>query len=39
VTAEFFTYPNAGARFYEDDEDAARQAWIRMLEFLRKHLG
>ena len=39
VTAEFFTYPTAGARFYEDDEDAARQAWIRTLEFLRKHLG
>ena len=39
ATVEFFTYPTAGARFYEDDEDAARQAWIRTLEFLRKHLG
>ncbi|MEW6476076.1 MAG: dienelactone hydrolase family protein [Actinomycetota bacterium] len=39
ATVECFTYPTVGARFYEDDEDAARQAWIRTLEFLRKHLG
>jgi dienelactone hydrolase len=37
--AEFFTYPTAGPRFFEEDGDEARQAWIRMLEFLRKHLG
>ncbi|HEV8628595.1 MAG TPA: dienelactone hydrolase family protein [Acidimicrobiia bacterium] len=39
VTVEFFTYPMAGPRFFEEDGDAARQAWIRTLEFLRKHLG
>jgi carboxymethylenebutenolidase len=39
ATVEFFSYPTVGARFYEEDEDAARQAWIRTLEFLRKHLG
>jgi dienelactone hydrolase len=39
VTAEFFTYPTAGPRFFEEDGDEARQAWIRTLEFLRKHLG
>ena len=39
VTVEFFTYPTAGPRFFEEDGDAARQAWIRTLEFLRKHLG
>jgi len=39
VTFEFFTYPTAGPRFFEEDGDAARQAWIRTLEFLRKHLG
>lgn len=39
VTAEFFTYPTAGPGFFEEDGDAARQAWIRTLEFLRKHLG
>ncbi|MDQ1499239.1 MAG: carboxymethylenebutenolidase [Actinomycetota bacterium] len=45
VTVEMFTYPGAGAGFFDDTqpdahvEDAARQAWIRTLEFLRKHLG
>lgn len=37
--AELFTYPTAGPRFFEEDGDEARQAWIRMLEFLRRHLG
>ena len=37
--AELFAYPTAGPRFFEEDGDEARQAWIRMLEFLRKHLG
>jgi carboxymethylenebutenolidase len=42
---EMFIYPNAGHAFFNDtrpeafNEDAARQAWIRTLEFLRKHLG
>ena len=39
VTVDFFTYPTAGAGFFDEDGDAARQAWIRTLEFLRKHLG
>ena len=39
VTVEFFTYPTAGPGFFEEDGDTARQAWIRTLEFLRKHLG
>ena len=45
VTVEMFTYPGAGPAFFDDSrpeeyvEDAARQAWIRTLEFLRKHLG
>jgi carboxymethylenebutenolidase len=45
VTVEMFAYPTAGAAFFDDTradvyaEDAARQAWIRTLEFLRKHLG
>ena len=45
VTVEMFVYPNAGPAFFNDArpdahvEDAARQAWIRTLEFLRKHLG
>ena len=45
VTNEMFVYPNAGMAFFDDTrpdaylEDAARQAWIRTLEFLRKHLG
>lgn len=45
VSVEIFTYPLAGAGFFDDTrpdahvEDAARQAWIRTLEFLRKHLG
>lgn len=36
---EVFTYPTASPRFFEEDGDEARQAWIRTLEFLRKHLG
>jgi len=45
VTVEMFSYPSVGAGFFDDTrpeahvEDAARQAWIRTLEFLRKHLG
>jgi len=45
VTVEMFVYPTAGPAFFDDTrpdayvEDAARQAWIRTLEFLRKHLG
>ena len=39
VTVEFFTYPTAGPGFFDEDGDTARQAWIRTLEFLRKHLG
>jgi carboxymethylenebutenolidase len=45
VKAEMFVYPGVGGAFFDDtrpeayDEDAARQAWIRTLEFLRKHLG
>jgi carboxymethylenebutenolidase len=39
AAVEFFTYPTAGPDFFEEDGDAARQAWIRTLEFLRKHLG
>jgi carboxymethylenebutenolidase len=45
VTAEMFVYPGAGSAFFDETrpdaylEDAARQAWIRTLEFLRKHLG
>ncbi len=45
VSVEMFTYPTAGPGFFDDsrsdtyDEDHARQAWIRTLEFLRKHLG
>jgi carboxymethylenebutenolidase len=40
-----FVYPNTRHAFFNDtrpdvyDEDAARQAWIRMLEFLRAKLG
>jgi carboxymethylenebutenolidase len=40
-----FLYPNVGADFFDDtrrdayDEDAARQAWVRTLEFLRAKLG
>jgi dienelactone hydrolase len=37
--AELFTYPTAGPRFFEEDGEEARRAWIRMLEFLRRHLG
>ena len=45
ISVETFTYPGAGPAFFDDSrpeeyvEDAARQAWIRVLEFLRKHLG
>jgi len=40
-----FTYPGTGHAFFNDtrpevyDEDAARQAWVRTLEFLRAKLG
>ena len=40
-----FFYPNVGHAFFNDtrpeayDEDAARQAWVRTLEFLRAKLG
>lgn len=40
-----FTYPGVGHAFFNDaraeayDEDAARQAWVRTLEFLRAKLG
>jgi carboxymethylenebutenolidase len=41
-----FHYYDAGHAFANDedalgtyDEDAARQAWVRTLEFLRAHLG
>ena len=40
-----FTYPGAGHAFFDDtrpdvyDDEAARQAWIRTLEFLRAQLG
>ena len=40
-----FLYPNVGPAFFDDtrpdayDEDAARQAWVRTLEFLRAKLG
>ncbi|HWI04507.1 MAG TPA: dienelactone hydrolase family protein [Acidimicrobiales bacterium] len=40
-----FTYPGTGHAFFNDtrpevyDEDAARQAWVRTLEFLRSKLG
>jgi carboxymethylenebutenolidase len=42
---EFFYYTGAGHGFANDDradaydEDAARQAWVRTLEFLRSKLG
>jgi carboxymethylenebutenolidase len=45
VSVEMFTYPTAGPGCFDDsrsdayDEDHARQAWIRTLEFLRKQLG
>lgn len=41
----FFTYPGTRHAFFNDtrpevhDEEAARQAWVRTLEFLRAHLG
>ena len=40
-----FTYPGRGHAFFNDtrpeayEEDAARQAWVRSLEFLRAKLG
>ncbi|HVL05488.1 MAG TPA: dienelactone hydrolase family protein [Acidimicrobiales bacterium] len=40
-----FTYPGTGHAFFNDsrpevyDEEAARQAWVRTLEFLRSKLG
>ena len=40
-----FLYPNVGHAFFDDsrpdafDEDSARQAWVRTLEFLRAKLG
>jgi len=40
-----FVYPGAGHAFFNDtrpdayDEEAARQAWVRTLEFLRAKLG
>lgn len=40
-----FTYPGTGHAFFNDtrpevyDEDAARQAWVRTLEFLRAKMG
>jgi carboxymethylenebutenolidase len=40
-----FSYPAVGHGFFDDtrpeayDEDAARQAWVRTLEFLRAKLG
>ena len=42
---ETFVYPGSGHAFFNDarpeayNEEAARQGWIRTLEFLRKHLG
>ena len=43
---EFHVYPGTGHAFANEknpigtrDEDAARQAWVRTLEFLRAHLG
>jgi carboxymethylenebutenolidase len=45
VDVEMFIYPNTHHGFFNDTrpdafaEDAARQAWIRTLEFLRRHLG
>lgn len=43
--AEFFVYPGTGHAFFNDtrpesyNEEAARQAWVRTLEFFRAHLG
>ena len=42
---QVFTYPGPSPAFFNDtrpevyDEDAARQAWVRPLEFLRARLG
>ena len=43
---ELFVYPGTGHAFANEenrlgtyDEEAARQAWVRTLEFLRAHLG
>ena len=45
VSVEMFVYDGTNHAFFNDTrpelfaEDAARQAWIRTLEFLRRHLG
>ncbi len=45
ASVETFVYPNAEHGFFNDtrpgaySEESARQAWIRTLEFLRRHLG
>ncbi|MGH8991288.1 MAG: dienelactone hydrolase family protein [Acidimicrobiia bacterium] len=45
VEVEMFVYDGAHHGFFNDtrpeahDETAARQAWVRTLEFLRRHLG
>lgn len=45
VDVDMFVYPGAGHAFFNDArpdayvEDAARQAWVRTLEFLRQKLG
>jgi len=45
VEAELFVYPGVSHAFFNDarpevyDEHAARQAWVRTLEFLRAKLG
>jgi carboxymethylenebutenolidase len=45
LEVRLFFYPNVGHAFFNDDrpeaydEDSARQAWVRTLEFLRAKLG
>ncbi|HEY3238492.1 MAG TPA: dienelactone hydrolase family protein [Acidimicrobiia bacterium] len=45
ASVEMFIYPSTDHGFFNDtragaySEEAARQAWIRTLEFLRRHLG
>ncbi|MGH9036398.1 MAG: dienelactone hydrolase family protein [Acidimicrobiia bacterium] len=45
VDVEMFIHPSVHHGFFNDTrpdvhaEDAARQAWVRTLEFLRRHLG
>ncbi|MDQ3946049.1 MAG: dienelactone hydrolase family protein [Actinomycetota bacterium] len=45
ISVEMFIYPNTDHGFFNDtrpeaySEEAARQAWIRTLEFLRRQLG